>query len=96
MSSGDTFTADGLRKAVSRIVARHHADDRDDIAGLDEQRRDIIVAGAILLEEIVDLLSIERIVVSEAALREGILVDRVAAATGRKSSIGSVTFDVDP
>ena len=65
-----------------RILERKHASDRDEIPGLDEERRDIIVAGAILLEEIVDLLSIDRIVVSEAALREGILVDRVAARNG--------------
>jgi exopolyphosphatase/guanosine-5'-triphosphate,3'-diphosphate pyrophosphatase len=82
VSSGDAFTANGLRKAVARITARRRADDRDDIAGLDEQRRDIIVAGAILLEEIVNLLRIERVVVSEAALREGILVDRVVSRNG--------------
>jgi exopolyphosphatase/guanosine-5'-triphosphate,3'-diphosphate pyrophosphatase len=82
VSSGDTFTADGLRGALTKILARKRAADRADIVGLDEQRRDIIVAGGILLAEIVDLLSIERVVVSEAALREGILVDRVAAKNG--------------
>src|SRR3954454_20093937 len=82
VSTGDSFTADGLQDAVGTILERKHASDRDDIPGLDEERRDIIVAGAILLEEIVDLLSIDRIVVSEAALREGILVDRVAARNG--------------
>ena len=82
VTSGATFTADGLRKAVATILERKHAADRAGIAGLDDDRRDIIVGGAILLAEIVDLLSIERIVVSEAALREGILVDRVAARNG--------------
>ena len=82
VTSGATFTADGLRKAVATILERKHAADRAGIAGLDDERRDIIVGGAILLAEIVDLLSIERIVVSEAALREGILVDRVAARNG--------------
>src|SRR5262245_31683153 len=82
VSNGESFSADGLQDAVATITERKHASDRDDIAGLDEHRRDIIVAGAILLEEIVDLLAIDRIVVSEAALREGILVDRVAARNG--------------
>jgi exopolyphosphatase / guanosine-5'-triphosphate,3'-diphosphate pyrophosphatase len=82
VSSGDTFTARELRRVVATILARKQPADRADIPGLDEQRRDIIVAGAILLDEIVDLLSIEEIVVSEAALREGILVDRVAARDG--------------
>jgi exopolyphosphatase / guanosine-5'-triphosphate,3'-diphosphate pyrophosphatase len=82
VSSGDTFTADGLRRAAATIVEHGTPADRAGIAGLDEQRRDIIVAGAILLTEIVELLSIERIVVSEAALREGILVDRATARHG--------------
>jgi exopolyphosphatase/guanosine-5'-triphosphate,3'-diphosphate pyrophosphatase len=85
VTSGATFTAEGLREARDVILARKRPADRDDIPGLDEQRRDIIVAGVILLAEIVDLLSIERIVVSEAALREGILVDRVAA--GNKAEV---------
>lgn len=82
VNNGDAFTAEGLQRAVATILDRKRAADRVDIVGLDEQRRDIIVAGAILLSEIVDLLMIDRIVVSEAALREGILIDRVAARNG--------------
>ena len=82
VSNGDAFTAEGLQRAVALILDRKHPDDRADIVGLDEQRRDIIVGGAILLSEIVDLLTIDRIIVSEAALREGILIDRVAARNG--------------
>ena len=82
VSNGDTFTAEGLERAVATILDRKLAAERADIPGLDEQRRDIIVAGAILLNEIVDLLAIDRIVVSEAALREGILIDRVTARYG--------------
>jgi exopolyphosphatase/guanosine-5'-triphosphate,3'-diphosphate pyrophosphatase len=78
VSNGDAFSAEDLHRAVATILDRKRADDRADIVGLDEQRRDIIVAGAILLNEIVDLLAIGRIVVSEAALREGILIDRVS------------------
>jgi exopolyphosphatase/guanosine-5'-triphosphate,3'-diphosphate pyrophosphatase len=78
VSNGDAFSAEDLHRAVATILDRKRADDRADIVGLDEQRRDIIVAGAILLNEIVDLLAIDRIVVSEAALREGILIDRVS------------------
>jgi exopolyphosphatase/guanosine-5'-triphosphate,3'-diphosphate pyrophosphatase len=79
VASGDTVSAAELRHAVARIVGARKPDDRADIEGLDERRRDIIPAGAVLLEEIVDLLGVDGFVVSDAALREGLLVDRVAS-----------------
>jgi len=74
--SGSSFTAAELHEAVELLVSRKTPDERADIVGLDERRTDIIVAGALLLEEIFDRLAIDHMVVSEAALREGVLVDR--------------------
>jgi exopolyphosphatase/guanosine-5'-triphosphate,3'-diphosphate pyrophosphatase len=76
--SGDSFSAAGLADAVEAVLSRKTAAERADVEGLDERRRDIIPAGAILLQEIVGGLGIREMVVSEGALREGILVDRVA------------------
>ena len=84
VGSGDWFTRDELRAVVDDILARTTAADRADIVGLDEKRRDIIPAGAILLEEILDLLELERMAVSDGALREGILLDRAAARNARR------------
>ncbi len=78
VTTGDSFTAAELKDAVATILGNKTAQARAAIVGLDERRRDIIPAGAILLEELVDLLEIERVTVSESALREGILVDRAA------------------
>jgi exopolyphosphatase/guanosine-5'-triphosphate,3'-diphosphate pyrophosphatase len=83
VGSGDEFTRDEVRVVVGDILARRTAAERADIVGLDEKRRDIIPAGAILLEEILDLLELERMSVSEGALREGILLDRAAARNAR-------------
>lgn len=47
------------------------------IAGLEERRSDVIVAGALLLEEIFRQLDVQMMVASEFALREGALVDRM-------------------
>lgn len=77
--SGSELTSEGLRSATATILDRRTAEARSDIAGLDERRRDIIPAGAILLREIVEALGVERVTVSDAALREGVLVDRVAS-----------------
>jgi exopolyphosphatase/guanosine-5'-triphosphate,3'-diphosphate pyrophosphatase len=48
------------------------------MAGLDENRADVIVAGAVLLQELFRALRIEQMVVSAGALREGIVFDRLS------------------
>lgn len=77
--SGDGFTADALGDAVETVLSHKTAEARAAIEGLDERRQDIIPAGAILLQEILDMLGVEQMVVSDAALREGILIDRSVA-----------------
>jgi exopolyphosphatase/guanosine-5'-triphosphate,3'-diphosphate pyrophosphatase len=79
VSGGDSFTTGEIRAAVAKVLERKTAAERSDIDGLDERRQDIIAAGAVLLDEIVDLLALDRLVVSDAALREGILVDRAVS-----------------
>jgi exopolyphosphatase/guanosine-5'-triphosphate,3'-diphosphate pyrophosphatase len=51
------------------------AKDRAQMRGLDDQRRDQILAGALLVNEIFRRLDIKEIRLCKAALREGILVD---------------------
>lgn len=48
------------------------------IPGLPEKRADVIVAGAVLLEEIFLAMGIKKIMVSPYALREGVIVDTLA------------------
>jgi exopolyphosphatase / guanosine-5'-triphosphate,3'-diphosphate pyrophosphatase len=78
VTSGDTLDRAELAPVVAALLARKTAARRAEIPGLDERRSDIIPAGAILLEEILDLLDIDALMVSEAALREGVLLDRAA------------------
>jgi exopolyphosphatase/guanosine-5'-triphosphate,3'-diphosphate pyrophosphatase len=51
---------------------------------MDERRADIIVAGAIVLDEILDALKAKEIVLCEWALREGLLLDYL---TGHKRAV---------
>ena len=51
------------------------AKDRAQMRGLDDQRRDQVLAGALLVNEIFRRLDIKEIRLCKAALREGILVD---------------------
>lgn len=45
------------------------------IPGVDEDRADILPAGALILEQIFKELKLKEMTVSEFALREGILLD---------------------
>jgi exopolyphosphatase / guanosine-5'-triphosphate,3'-diphosphate pyrophosphatase len=63
-----------LEKLVEKLI-ESRAKDRAKIHGLDDQRRDQIVAGAVLVNELFRRLRLKRIHICPAALREGILLD---------------------
>jgi exopolyphosphatase/guanosine-5'-triphosphate,3'-diphosphate pyrophosphatase len=49
--------------------------ERAALPGLDQKRADIILAGALVLEQVVDVLGIHELTFSDFALREGVLLD---------------------
>lgn len=71
-----------LGGVVERLVAAGTPTERARIAGLDPRRADIIVGGAVLLDQLFGLLGIDELIVSEYALREGVLLDRMRPASG--------------
>ncbi|MBX7150255.1 Ppx/GppA family phosphatase [bacterium] len=70
-----SFTRDELSEIVKMILKAKTPKDRLKIRGLDPKRADVIVAGAMVLEESFKALRIKRLTVSEFALREGIIYD---------------------
>lgn len=71
------FTRDELYGAVNDIIEAGTIKQRLKIPGLDPARADIITAGAILLEQIFKELKIKEMMISEYALREGIVLDTI-------------------
>jgi exopolyphosphatase/guanosine-5'-triphosphate,3'-diphosphate pyrophosphatase len=63
-----------LAKLVGRLL-ESRAKDRAKMRGLDEQRQDQIVAGAVLANELFRRLDLPRLLLCRSALREGILID---------------------
>jgi exopolyphosphatase/guanosine-5'-triphosphate,3'-diphosphate pyrophosphatase len=75
------------RSISDRVLGRHELDaivaelaavapeDRAQLPGLDPRRADIILAGAVIAEQVVHELSMEELLVSDYALREGVLLD---------------------
>lgn len=70
-----SFSREELKQVVKAILKARTAKHRLRIEGLDPKRVDIIVAGAIVLEESFKALGIKRMTVSEFALREGVIYD---------------------
>ena len=79
--AGDDVPASIERAALGRVIERlltSRAEERAQMKGLDDQRKDQIVAGALLVSEIFKRFGIEKIEVSRSALREGILAEHLS------------------
>jgi exopolyphosphatase/guanosine-5'-triphosphate,3'-diphosphate pyrophosphatase len=64
-----------LDAVVESLVSAADVKERRRIPGLDDRRADIIVAGAIVLQEALAAFGAESVMISESALREGVLAD---------------------
>jgi exopolyphosphatase/guanosine-5'-triphosphate,3'-diphosphate pyrophosphatase len=73
--NGFRFSREELAEVVEEILDTKNVEDRLEIEGLDPARADIILAGAIILREVFKELGVKDMVVSEYALREGIILD---------------------
>ncbi|MGB7156968.1 MAG: Ppx/GppA phosphatase family protein [Tepidisphaeraceae bacterium] len=83
-SNGDGPTGMIERGPLERLVdelLRSRTKDRARMRGLDDQRKDQILAGALLARELFNRLKIKRIHLCGSALREGILLDYLARHT---------------
>lgn len=77
-----TFTAAEVVDAVDAIAAAASIDERRELPGLDPGRADIILGGAVILEQAMLELGIDELVYSDGALREGVLLDALARRRG--------------
>jgi exopolyphosphatase/guanosine-5'-triphosphate,3'-diphosphate pyrophosphatase len=69
------LTAGQLDELMEELVAAPDAKARAELPGLDASRADIILGGAVILEQVVHELELDEITVSDHALREGVLLD---------------------
>ncbi len=73
-----TVTAEALH-AVRRRLTKLDLRARMKLPGLDRRRADIIVAGAIVLDTLLESVGARRLVLCDWALREGILLDYISS-----------------
>ncbi len=72
-----TITRSEVRKVVKSILAAKTFEARAAIPGCDPRRADILAAGGIVLETILDELEFDELTTSSFALREGIILDTI-------------------
>jgi exopolyphosphatase / guanosine-5'-triphosphate,3'-diphosphate pyrophosphatase len=70
-----TVTGAEIESVVKRLAKAPNAKARARTPGLDPRRADIILAGALILEQIVAEMGVEELTFSDYALREGVLLD---------------------
>ena len=69
------FTSDEIRSVVTQLQAEPTIEDRARRFGLEPNRADIILAGALIMEGLVDVFELKSLMFSDYALREGLLLD---------------------
>lgn len=72
--NGYSFSLQDLRDIVHRLRKMTCAE-RAQIPGMNDRRSEIILAGALILQEAMTLLGAEGITICERSLREGVIVD---------------------
>jgi exopolyphosphatase/guanosine-5'-triphosphate,3'-diphosphate pyrophosphatase len=96
---------DSLGKVVQTLCSLS-LEERRRIPGINPERADILVAGAAIIETLMDLIGLKEIQVSERSLRDGLLVDylsrpgnfpQMAGLTVRQKSVLRLarTFNLD-
>ena len=87
--NGATLTRAELGEGMDALAEARTPAGRAALPGIDTSRADIIVGGAVIIEQVMDALELDRLTFSEYALREGVLFDlrsRLRGATSRRLS----------
>jgi exopolyphosphatase / guanosine-5'-triphosphate,3'-diphosphate pyrophosphatase len=66
---------DALDAVLAALIAAPTVADRAELPGIDPGRADILLAGALILEQVMHELDLDELVTSDYALREGVLLD---------------------
>jgi exopolyphosphatase/guanosine-5'-triphosphate,3'-diphosphate pyrophosphatase len=75
--NGLTFSKDELVEVSDYIFSKHTFEQRLKIKGLEKKRADIYPAGILILRKAFDIFKLESMIVSEYALRTGIIIDTI-------------------
>jgi exopolyphosphatase / guanosine-5'-triphosphate,3'-diphosphate pyrophosphatase len=75
--NGYTFNKSEFDEIYSFVMSLKHPAERMNVPGIEAKRADIIPAGFIILKKVFNLFNIKEMVLSEYALREGVVFDLI-------------------
>ena len=75
--NGFTFSAKDLNEVIDFVLSCKTTRDRLRIGGIEGKRADILPSGLLILKKVFELFNIRDMVISEYALREGIILDTI-------------------
>jgi exopolyphosphatase / guanosine-5'-triphosphate,3'-diphosphate pyrophosphatase len=81
------FTKEELEKLTSEILEKITPEQRINIEGMEYKRADIIPAGLLILEKSFELFNIKEMIISEYALREGVVLSMLEKSKIKPNSI---------
>lgn len=90
--NGYSYSLVDLRKIRLTLVVADTLKKKEKLNGIDVKRADIILAGTLILEEVMSILDQKSIQVSDFALREGIIFDTISKMRQNKVNIA---LDID-
>jgi exopolyphosphatase/guanosine-5'-triphosphate,3'-diphosphate pyrophosphatase len=85
-SNNFTFSYREVQETVEKLIGAGSAEARMKIPGLDQKRADIILGGALVLQESMRLLGMPEIATSSFALREGVVFDQIQTHLRKSNS----------
>ncbi len=77
-----TVTGDQVRMVTKAVIEARRAGTVADLPDLDAKRSDIILAGTLVLEGVIERFDITELTISDYALREGVFLDTIARRRG--------------
>lgn len=80
--NAETISRADVSACVEAIMAAGQIDAVRKLPGVDPSRADILLAGALILDEVMSVFGAEQLIFSDAALREGVLLDAVQRHAG--------------
>jgi len=80
---------------LNRDLETMSIDERVKVPGLNKTRAEIIIAGGLLLEAIMEVMRVEKLSICDWALREGILISRLIRHTGEVTTSPAI-LEKDP
>jgi len=80
--NGQRIGAAEVSAVVDLLAATPDPDERAKLPGMDAKRADILLGGAVILEQFVRSFGVEELVFSDYALREGVLLDQARRRSG--------------